>query len=149
MGDAPAPVANNYTFVQPSGGPYKASSIREGFLCSGIWAILSTALVVGFRLAAERAHPEQGTISVLEWAHYTGTVVGQFVLMAICLSSVVYYRRRKNVSAFILADWRWWVVCVIFYALPNKPVLAWLWVGLIYQVRLSRKPKFPVAPTAL
>jgi hypothetical protein len=150
MSDAPLPTAVGYTTVQPSGGPYKASSIKEGFICSGIWAILSAALVAGLRLWAEHSHPEKGILSSEEWAHFIGATVGQSFLMAICLSSVVFYRRRKNVTIFILLDWRWWLVCLIFGMLPTKPVLAWLWVGLIYQGRLSlRKPKFPPSPAAV
>jgi hypothetical protein len=149
MSGTPLPPADVYITIQPSGGPFKADSIKEGFVCSGIWAILSTAIVAGIRLWTEHAHPEQGILSAEEWGHFIGAAVGQFLLIAVVLSSVVFYRRRKNVTSFILLDWRWWLVCVIFGALPNKPVLAWLWVGLIYQVRLSfnPKPKFPSSPT--
>jgi hypothetical protein len=143
MSTAPPP-ADGYTSIQPSGGSYKASSIKEGFTCAGIWAILAL-FVSGFRLwaklAAELAHPEKGILSSEEWAQFIGTTVGQFVLMAICLSSVVFYRRGKNVTSFILLDWRWWMVLVILGSLWKQRAVAWLWVGLIYQVRLSRKPK--------
>src|ERR1700737_506310 len=137
MSDAPLPTAAGYTTIQPSGGPYKASSIKEGFICSGIWAILSVALISGLRLWGEHLHPEKGTISPDEWAHFAGGTFGQFLLMAIGFSSVVFYRRRNSVTSFILLDWRWWLGCLIFSMLPNKPVVAWLWVGLIYQSRLS------------
>jgi hypothetical protein len=135
-----------YTTVQPPGGPYKAGSIKEGFICSGIWLVLSASLVVGLRLWQEHTHPERGLLESEEWAHFIGGMVGQFLLMALVLSSVVYYRRRRNNTSFILLDWRWWVVCVIFSGFPTKPVLAWLWVGMIYQARLSMKPKFPKSP---
>jgi hypothetical protein len=143
MSDAPLPTASGYTTIQPSGGSYKASSIMEGFICSGIWAILSGVLVVGLRIWAERAQPEKGLLSTEEWAHLIGFTIGQSFIMAIALSSVVFYRRRKNVTLFILLDWRWWLACLVFGMLPNKPVLAWLWVGLIYQARLSMKSKIP------
>jgi hypothetical protein len=141
----PAAAGAVYTTIQPS-GPYKASSIKEGFICAGIWAALSIVLIVPLTLWGEHAHPERGVRSAEEWAHFIGATVGQSVLMAIFLSSVAFYRRRKNVTSFILLDWRWWLVCVVFGVLPNKPVLAWLWVGLIYQVRLKMKPKFPQSP---
>lgn len=141
--EAPLPTASGYTTIQPSGGPYKASSIMEGFICSGIWAILSGVLVAGLRIWAEHTHPEKGLLSAEEWAGFVGQTAGQFFVLAIALSSVVFYRRRKNVTLFILLDWRWWLACAIFSMIPNKPVLAWLWVGLIYQGRLSIKTKFP------
>jgi hypothetical protein len=143
MSESPEPTAAAYTTVQPSGGPYKADSIKEGFICAGIWLVLSASLIVGLRLWQEHTHPERGLLSSEEWAHFTGTMVGQFLIMALVLSSVVFYRRRKNVTTFVLLDWRWWVVLAIFSLLPNKPVIVWLWVGLIYQVRLRMKPKFP------
>ena len=46
--------------------------------------------------------------------------MGKFILMGICMSSVSFYRRRKNVTSFILLDWGWWLVCLIFSILPNK-----------------------------
>ncbi len=141
MNETPEPPGASYVTVQSSGGSYKASSIKEGFICSGIWAILSAALVSGLRLWAEHSHPEKGVLSAEEWGQFIETIVGQFILMAISLSSVVFYRRRRNVKSFILLDWRWWLVCLIFGMLPTKPVLAWLWIGLIYQARLSVKPR--------
>ena len=147
MSETPAPAAATYTTIQPAGGPYKASSLKEGFICSGIWAVLSATLVSGLRLWSEHSHPEKGVLSVEEWSHFIGATVGQFLLMAIFLSSVVFYRRKKNISSLFLLDWRWWLVCAIFGALPTKPVLVWLWVGLIYHARLSMKPKFPPSPT--
>jgi hypothetical protein len=145
--DAPLPAATGYTTVQPSGGPYKYTPIMEGFICSGIWAILSAALFVGLQLWTEHFHPDNDTLSSVNWAGVVGTLTGQFFVLAICLSSVVFFRRRKNVRSFILLDWRWWLVCLILSINPQKPVLAWLWVGLIYQGRLSMKQKFP--PSAL
>jgi hypothetical protein len=43
MSEAPEPAAAAaiYTSIQPAGGPYKANSIKEGFICAGIWAALS------------------------------------------------------------------------------------------------------------
>jgi len=74
-------------------------------------------------------------------------MTGQFFVMAIALSSVVFYRRRKDVTTFILLDWRWWLVCLIFGMVPTARA-PWLWVGLIYQGRLSwMKPKFPPSTT--
>ena len=148
MSETPLPAAVGYTTIQPSGGPYKTDSIKEGFLCAAIWAVLAAALVVGLRLWAEHSHPEKGTFLEEDWTGFVGTLTGQFFVMAIALSSVVFYRRRKNVASFILLDWRWWLVCLIFGMVPNKPVLPWLWVGLIYQGRLSwMKPKFPPSAT--
>src|SRR5438876_37445 len=112
MSEAPLPTAAGYTTIQPSGGPYKTDSIKEGFICSGIWAILSAVLVVGLRLWAEHSHPEKGMFSSEDWVGFpgfVGTLTGQFFVMAIALSSVVFYRRRKNVTISILLDWRWWL----------------------------------------
>ncbi len=121
-------------------------SIKEGFICPGIWAILSALYVSGFRLWDEHAHRGKSIISAQDWAELMGAIVGQFVLMAICLSAVALYRRRKNVTSFILLDWRWWLAFVILSLLLRTPLLAWLWVGLIYQTRLSMKPKVPRLP---
>jgi hypothetical protein len=140
MSDAPEPAAAIYTTIQPSGG-FKLSSVAEGFICSGIWAALSTMLVIGVTLWTSRSHPE-GALAA-DWASFAGRTVGQFLLMAVCLSVVVFFRRRKSVRTFILLDWRWWLVCLVLSINPQKPVLAWLWVGLIYQARLGLKPKFP------
>jgi hypothetical protein len=146
MTEEPLPVAANYTTIQPSGGPYKGSSIREGSLCAGIWAVLAALLIAGADLWIEHAHPERG-MSV-DWARFTGAMAGQFLVMAVLLSSVVYFRRRKNVTRFIFLDWRWWLACVIIGAIQKQNVLPWLWVGLIYQVRLNfwSKAKFPQSP---
>jgi len=75
-------------------------------------------------------------------------MIGQFTVLGIALSAVAFYRGRKNVTYFILLDWRWWLVCGLFSILPNKAVLPWLWVGLIYQSRLAFRPKqkFPPHP---
>src|SRR5258708_3834004 len=148
MSEAPEPAAAAaiYTSIQPAGGPYKANSIKEGFICAGIWAALSIVLVVSLTLWGERAHPERGVLSAEDWGHTIGFTVGRFLLLGVVLSSVVFYRRKRNITSFILLDWRWWLVCVILAALPNSPALAWLWVGLIYQVRLKMKPKFPPSP---
>ena len=118
--DAPEPVATSYTTIQPSGASYKPGSIKEGFICSAIWAVLAAALTAGLRLWMEHAHPEKGLLSAEEWGELIGFTVGQFIVMGICLSSVVFYRRRSNVTTFILIDWRWWLVCFILALLPNK-----------------------------
>ncbi len=146
MSEEPLPVAAAYTPVQPSGGPYKGSSIREGSICAGIWAVLAALLIVGAALWTEHAHPEQG--ASVDWARFTGAMAGQFLVMALVLSSVVFYRRRKNVTRFILLDWRWWLACLILTAIQKQNTLPWLWVGLIYQVRLNfwSKAKFPSSP---
>jgi hypothetical protein len=148
MSEEPLPIASTYTTVQPSGQPYKGSSIKEGSICAGIWAVLAAVLVAGPRLWVEHAHPERGTLGAEDWAHFTGATIGQFLLMAIVMSSVVFYRRRKNVTRFILLDWRWWLACLIIGALKKENMLPWLWVGLIYQVRLNfwSKAKFPQSP---
>jgi|SRR5580658_2871411 hypothetical protein len=138
------PVAGAYTTIQPSAGPYKGGSLKEGFLCAGIWVVLATSLVAILRLWDGHVHPGRGTFSEEDWAVFIGVMVAQFLVLAVALSSVAFYRRKKNVTAFILLDWRWWLVCLIFNTLPKKQfVLSWLWVGLIYQARLSMKPKFP------
>ena len=120
VNEAPEPAAAVYATIQPPGGPYKTSSIKEGFICSGIWAVLSGTLVSGLGLWAEFVHPEKGALSAEEWGELIGTLVGKFILMGICMSSVSFYRRRKNVTSFILLDWGWWLVCLIFSILPNK-----------------------------
>src|SRR5207249_3345455 len=102
---------------------------------------------LGLGLWAEFAHSEKGVLSPEEWGESIGAVVGTFILMGICMSSVTFYRRRKNVTSFILLDWLWWLVCLIFSIGPNKPVGTWLLIGLIYQGRLSLKPKFPASAT--
>jgi|SRR6266481_4208404 len=141
MSEDPEPAAAIYTPIQPS-GVFKLSSVAEGFLCSGIWAALSTVLAIGFALWTYRAHLE-GVLEV-DWASFVGRTVGQFLLMAVLLSVVVFFRRRKNVRSFILLDWRWWLVCLLHSLNPQKPVMAWLWIGFIYQARLYlNPPKFP------
>lgn len=146
MSEEPLPIAAAYTTVQPSGGPYKGSSIKEGFLCAAIWAVLAASAAILPRLWAEHAHPEQGTY---EWSVFIAVMVGQFLVMAVVLSTVVYFRRRKNVTRFILLDWRWWLACATIGWIQNKNMLPWLWVGLIYQVRLNfwSKAKFPQSPS--
>src|SRR5712691_6358581 len=74
MSEAPEPVAAAaiYTSIQPAGGPYKANSIKEGFICAGIWAALSIVLVVSLTLWGERAHPEKGVLSAEDWGHTIG-----------------------------------------------------------------------------
>jgi hypothetical protein len=146
MSEEQLPIASAYTTVQPSGGPYKGGSVKEGFICAGIWAVLAALLIAGAALWVEHAHPEQGTS--VDWARFTGGMVGQFLVMAVLLSSVVYFRRRRNVTRFVLLDWRWWLACLIIGALKKENILPWLWVGLIYQVRLNfwSKAKFPQSP---
>lgn len=140
MNTSPPP-ADGHASIQPSAGWYKASfiSIREGFICTGIWAILAAAFISGLKLWGNHFHPGKGNISLEEWAIYIGNVLGQFLLMTIYLSAVVLYRRWKNVTSFILLDWRWWVGLLIFSVLLKNPPTGWLWVGLIYQVRLRMK----------
>jgi hypothetical protein len=142
MNDVPEPAASSYTTIQPSGGSYKNSSLKEGFICAGIWALAAASLVAGPRLWAEHAHPENGALSVEDWTNFIAALLGQFVVMAVVFSSVVFYRRKANVTSFILADWRWWLACVIIGGLQSKNVLPWLWVTGIYQIRLGMKPKF-------
>jgi|SRR5882762_1664547 len=145
MSDAPEPAAAIYTTIPASGG-FKLSSVAEGFLCSGIWAALSTILVICMTLWTYRAHPK-GALAA-DWAGFAGTIIGQFLLMGVCISAVVFFRRRKNVTYFILFDWRWWLVCLMLSINPQKPVLAWLWIGLIYQARLYLNPRtFPPSAT--
>jgi hypothetical protein len=148
MSEEQLPIAAAYNTVQPSGGPSKGSSVKEGSICAGIWAVLAACVVVGPRLWVEHAHPERGTLTAEDWAHFTGSMLGQSLLLAIVLSSVVFYRRRNNVTRFILLDWRWWLACLIIGAIQKENTLSWLWVGLIYQVRLNlwSKARFPQSP---
>jgi hypothetical protein len=106
---APAVPGVGYTSTQPAGGSYKASSIKEGFICAGIWAILSAAFASGIQLWGYYTYSLKSNTSLDEWAQLMGAIVGQFVLMTICLSSVAVYRRWKNVTSFILLDWCWWL----------------------------------------
>jgi hypothetical protein len=142
MSTPPLPV-DAHTSIRPSGGSYKASSIKEGFICAGIWALVSAVFASGIQLWGYYVHPLKSINPLEEWAELIGGIVGQFVLMAICLSSVGVHRRWKNVTSFILLDWRWWLGLVLLSVLLQNPPLAWVWVGLIYQVRLRMKPKFP------
>ena len=144
---APAVPGVGYTSTQPAGGSYKASSIKEGFICAGIWAILSAAFASGIQLWGYYTYSLKSNTSLDEWAQLMGAIVGQFVLMTICLSSVAVYRRWKNVTSFILLDWCWWLGLVLLSLLLNNPPLAWVWVGLIYQVRLRQKPRLPSSTT--
>jgi hypothetical protein len=105
-----SPPADGYASSQLSVGSNKASfiSIKEGFICAGIWASLVAAFVSGLKLWGNHFHPGKGNISLEEWATFIGSIIGQFGLMTVYLSAVVYYRRRKSVSFFVLLDWRWW-----------------------------------------
>jgi|ERR1700688_3773745 hypothetical protein len=127
----------------PSGRWFKASSIpiKEGFISTGIWALLSAVFASALGLWGYYAHHMKSNIALEEWAQLMGGIVAQFVLMAIYLSALVFHRRRKNVTSFILLDWRWWVGLVVFVLVLKDPPLAWVWVGLIYQVRLRKKPR--------
>lgn len=134
--------------TQPSRWSYIVSPIKESFICTGTWAILAAIFVSVLRLWFKYAHPEKGHIPLNVWAIWIGAILGQFVLMAIYLSVVVVYRRRKNVTSFILLDWRWWVGLVVFSILLKNPPTGWLFVGLIYQVRVrmkssKMKPRIP------
>jgi hypothetical protein len=145
MSDAPVPAAASYTAIHPpSGGPSKSSSIKEGFICAGIYAVMAVVMSSGFRNWGE--HPKIQVTEVMpaeHSGHFIGYAVGQIILMGLVLSYIIFCRRRKNVTHFILLDWRWLVVCLVLYLLPWKPIMPWLWVGLIYQWRLSIQPKFP------
>ena len=100
----------------PSGRWFKASSIpiKEGFISTGIWALLSAVFASALGLWGYYAHRMKRNIALEEWAQLMGGIVAQFVLMAIYLSALVFHRRRKNVTSFILLDWRWWVGLVVF-----------------------------------
>jgi hypothetical protein len=142
MSEDPEPSAAIYTPIQSSGVFNSSSVAAEGFLCSGIWASLSTIVVFGVTLWTYRAH-WVGALAV-DWAAFIGRTVGQFLVMAVFLSAVVFFRRKKNIRSFILLDRRWWLICLLQSLNPQKPVLAWLWIGLIYQARLFwNPPKFP------
>jgi hypothetical protein len=117
---------------------YLISPIKGSFICTGIWAILAVLFILGLKLYGDYAHPGH-SITRSELAVYIGSILGQFALMTLCLWSLVVYRIWKNVSYFILLDWRWWLGLVLLSALLKNPPLAWVWVGLIYQVRLKIK----------
>jgi len=134
----------SYTSIPSSGESHNASSIKEGLISAGIWALLSVFFAAGIQLWGYYAHPGKNntSISFEEWAELMGGIVGQFVLMTICLSSVAAWRKWQKVTSFILLDWRWWLGLALLSVLLQNPPLAWVWVGLIYQVRLRMKPKF-------
>jgi hypothetical protein len=134
------PQAHSHAPIQPADGSYIGSSVREALICVGIWAISTFVYISGLRLWNNHAYPGEG-VSINQLAVYLGIILGQSVLMAVYLSVVVFYRKRNNVTSFILLDWRWWVGVVIFSVLLKNPPPAWLWVGLIYQVRLWMKRK--------
>jgi hypothetical protein len=124
--------------TQRSGWSHIISSIKDGFICAGIWAILGAVFGSAVRLWGDYSHPEGGITSVQVWGELAGGIIGQFVLMSVCLSSVAVYRRWKNVTPFVFLDWRWWLGLVLLSVLLKNPPLAWVWVGLIYQVRLTK-----------
>jgi hypothetical protein len=134
----------SYASIQSSGESHNASSIKEGLISAGIWALLSALFASGIQLWGYYAHPGKNNISISfeEWAELIGGIVGQFVLMTMCLSSVAAWRKWQKVTSFILLDGRWWLGFVLLSVLLQNPPLAWVWVGLIYQVRLRMKPKF-------
>src|SRR5258708_13337219 len=123
MSDAPEPAAAIYTTVSPS-GVFKLGSVSEGFVCSGIWAALSIILVTFLMLWTFRAHPE-GALAA-DWNGFVGKTVGQFLVMAVFLSAIVFFRRGKNFRSFIFLDWRCRLVCFIHIANPPNPDLALL-----------------------
>jgi len=141
--------------AQPSGWSYVVSPIKESVICTGIWAILVVLFTYGLKLWGDYAHPGQ-SITTLELATYAGRILGQFILMTLCLWAVLVYRIWKNVTPFILLDWRWWLGLVLLSAVLSNPPLAWVWVGLIYQMKSKMKsskrkprmrPKIPSSTT--
>ena len=105
----PRPQAHSHAQIQPLHGSYIGSSVKESLICAGIWAIFASVFISGLKLWGNHFHPGKSNISIEEWAIYIGQIIGQFVLMTIYLSAVVFYRRRKNVTSSIFLDLRWWV----------------------------------------
>jgi len=130
-----APASAN---TQPFRWTYLVSPSKESFLCTGIWAILVTLFILGLKLYGDYAHPGH-SITTPELAVYIGSILGQFVLMTLCLWCLVLHRILKNATYFILLDWRWWMGLVLLSGLLKNLPFAWVWVGLIYQARRKMK----------
>jgi hypothetical protein len=64
----PSHTKNGYTSIQPSHGSSKASPIKEGLICAGIWALLSVVFASGIQLWGHYAYPGKSNISLAEWA---------------------------------------------------------------------------------
>ena len=143
----PAQRAPTSANTQPFRWSYLVGPIKESFICTGIWAILVALFILGLKLYGDYAHPGH-SITTPELAVYIGSILGQFVLMTLCLWCLVLHRTLKNATYFILLDWRWWMGLVLLSAVLKNPPFAWVWLGLIYQARLKMKsakvkPKTP------
>ena len=121
-------------------------SVKEGIISAAIYVAVATPVALGLTLYRSGS-----------WALFyqyvgipetLGRVSAQFTLLAILLSVLAYLRGRSSTQKFVLLDWRWWMFALVLWFHPTKPIVSWLFVGLIYQYRESRRraAQTPVSP---
>jgi hypothetical protein len=125
MSDVLEPVATSYATIQPS----SAGAVAEGFTCTAIWAVLAASITVGSNLW-------HGSISNYDWATFVGAMLGKSLVLGAALSTVILFRRRKNITSYIFLDWRWWLACVLVSGM-QKNALPWFWVTVIHEFRFG------------
>jgi hypothetical protein len=122
--------------------PRRPNSMAEGFTVAAIYAAIATPIVLAASIW--QAGSWSNFYSQANLAGFLGDVVGNAILFGLCLAGVVALRNAADVKNQFLLDWRFWVVLVLMTALPQKPVLGWFWVSLIYSYRDQKRRPAPM-----
>ncbi len=111
--------------------------VKEGMISAAIYLALATPVALG--LALYRLGSWTPFYEYIGIPETLGRISAEFTLLAILLSALAYLRRRSSSFKFVLLDWRWWMLALVFILHPSKPFINWVGVGLIYQYRESRR----------
>jgi hypothetical protein len=112
-------------------------SVREGIISAAIYVAVATPVALGltlYRLGGWTPFYEY--IGIPETL---GRISAQFTLLAVLLSILAYLRRRSGTQRFVLLDWRWWMFGLVLLFHPARPIVSWMFAGLIYQYRERRR----------
>ena len=112
----------------------QSNPVREGLIAGGLYGLLAGILVLIGVASQDGGIPQflRGN-----WGAFFGALFGRSVFIGFWITVLDLWRTKSNVTKLIFGDWRYYLLAI--FPLATGALLAWFWVGVIYQYRFTKR----------